>query len=114
MIAPASLHELPNALRLTVSHRTERSTFFAIGVKPELEQTPNMALLSLKKIGIGRSIVWSESAAPELQGAGEEINGEQVIVAFYRPAGNNNRIGQFALNVQKPEESILQENEEPE
>ncbi|KAI1713196.1 cysteine-rich secretory protein family domain-containing protein [Ditylenchus destructor] len=27
---------------------------------------------------------------------------EQVVVAFYRPAGNNNRPGQFALNVNKP------------
>ena len=25
-----------------------------------------------------------------------------VVVAFYRPAGNSNRSGQFALNVAKP------------
>uniref|UniRef100_A0AC34GT91 SCP domain-containing protein n=1 Tax=Panagrolaimus sp. ES5 TaxID=591445 RepID=A0AC34GT91_9BILA len=29
-------------------------------------------------------------------------NEKQIIVAFYRPAGNNNRAGQFAANVQKP------------
>ncbi|EGT59466.1 hypothetical protein CAEBREN_05075 [Caenorhabditis brenneri] len=28
--------------------------------------------------------------------------GDKVIVAFYRPAGNNNRSGQFAANVLKP------------
>ncbi|CAI5454310.1 unnamed protein product [Caenorhabditis angaria] len=28
--------------------------------------------------------------------------GDKIIVAFYRPAGNNNRAGQFAINVQKP------------
>uniref|UniRef100_A0A8R1HP53 SCP domain-containing protein n=1 Tax=Caenorhabditis japonica TaxID=281687 RepID=A0A8R1HP53_CAEJA len=29
-------------------------------------------------------------------------DGDKVIVAFYRPAGNNNRSGQFAANVLKP------------
>ncbi|CAB3399870.1 unnamed protein product [Caenorhabditis bovis] len=29
-------------------------------------------------------------------------DGDKVIVAFYRAAGNNNRAGQFALNVLKP------------
>ncbi|VDK44129.1 unnamed protein product [Anisakis simplex] len=28
--------------------------------------------------------------------------GEQIVVVFYRPAGNNNRAGQFATNVLKP------------
>ncbi|PAV56589.1 hypothetical protein WR25_21494 [Diploscapter pachys] len=31
--------------------------------------------------------------------------GDQVVVAFYRPAGNSNRAGQFAVNVKKPEKT---------
>ncbi|KAK0396878.1 hypothetical protein QR680_001896 [Steinernema hermaphroditum] len=32
------------------------------------------------------------------------LKNHQVIVAFYRPAGNNNRSGQFLANVTKPKE----------
>lgn len=32
----------------------------------------------------------------------DSLNDHQVVVAFYRPSGNNNRAGQFAANVNQP------------
>lgn len=61
------------------------------------------------QIGIGRIIVPSKYcqngalklAKPHQNGTVIEED-KQIIVAFYRPAGNSNRAGQFASNVQKP------------
>uniref|UniRef100_A0A914YJ40 SCP domain-containing protein n=1 Tax=Panagrolaimus superbus TaxID=310955 RepID=A0A914YJ40_9BILA len=66
---------------------------------------------STKEIGVGRKIVTSSDC---INGCGFKVsskhsqnnhnpsNEKQIIVAFYRPSGNNNRAGQFAANVQKP------------
>jgi len=35
----------------------------------------------------------------------DSLNYHQVVVAFYRPSGNNNRAGQFASNVNPPQNS---------
>ncbi|KAI6177021.1 SCP-like protein [Aphelenchoides bicaudatus] len=35
----------------------------------------------------------------------DSLNNHQVVVAFYRPAGNSNRAGQFEANVNKPIET---------
>ncbi|VDN52803.1 unnamed protein product [Dracunculus medinensis] len=52
-----------------------------------------------EEIGIGRAKI---EANLNDRPTDDETNFEQVIVAFYRPAGNNNRNGQFAANIQKP------------
>jgi hypothetical protein len=64
---------------------------------------------STKEIGVGRKIVTSNdyinSSGFKLSKHPQSLNPsnkKQIIVAFYRPAGNNNRAGQFAANVQKP------------
>uniref|UniRef100_A0AC34RIY1 SCP domain-containing protein n=1 Tax=Panagrolaimus sp. JU765 TaxID=591449 RepID=A0AC34RIY1_9BILA len=64
---------------------------------------------STKEIGVGRKIMpAAECENGSLKLAKPQQNGttigedKQIVVAFYRPAGNSNRAGQFALNVQKP------------
>ncbi|VDN01979.1 unnamed protein product [Thelazia callipaeda] len=66
----------------------------------EMKKYPCLQNAIVNQIGIGRSIVWNEAS----QNMDDSVKGkrEQVIVAFYSPAGNNNRFGQFASNVQKP------------
>ncbi|CAJ0610475.1 unnamed protein product [Cylicocyclus nassatus] len=59
-----------------------------------------------EEVGIGRAFVEPDienynSKTPRSSGK-LATPGDQVIVAFYRPAGNNNRAGQFAVNVLKP------------
>ncbi|KHJ98520.1 SCP-like protein [Oesophagostomum dentatum] len=58
------------------------------------------------RVGIGRAFVDSDpenSNSKNTRSSGKlAAPGDQVIVAFYRPAGNNNRAGQFAVNVLKP------------
>uniref|UniRef100_A0A1I7WXJ0 SCP domain-containing protein n=1 Tax=Heterorhabditis bacteriophora TaxID=37862 RepID=A0A1I7WXJ0_HETBA len=60
-----------------------------------------------EEVGIGRAFVEAEALeirgqkTPRRNSKPAEV-GDQVIVAFYRPAGNNNRAGQFAVNVLKP------------
>ncbi|CAD6188663.1 unnamed protein product [Caenorhabditis auriculariae] len=60
-------------------------------------------------IGIGRAVVGAsdsdgdsslENSTPDSRKLAAD--GDQVVVAFYRPSGNNNRAGQFAVNVLKP------------
>lgn len=66
------------------------------------------------QIGIGRKIVASsecqngcEVKVPKHSQNHNPSNEKQIIVAFYRPAGNNNRAGQFAANVQKPINGLI-------
>ncbi|VDO62570.1 unnamed protein product [Haemonchus placei] len=49
-------------------------------------------------------VIWKETEEVGIGRASGKLAspGDQVIVAFYRPAGNNNRAGQFAGNVLKP------------
>lgn len=56
-----------------------------------------------EEIGVGRAFILPDTT----DGNGDMTThagnlSEQVVVAFYRPAGNNNRVGQFAANVHKP------------
>ncbi|KJH41832.1 SCP-like protein, partial [Dictyocaulus viviparus] len=59
-----------------------------------------------EEIGIGRAFVQSDVKENQdgktLRAGKLAYPGDQVIVAFYSPAGNNNRAGQFAGNVLKP------------
>jgi len=64
---------------------------------------------STKEIGIGRKILpAAECDNGSLKLAKPQQNGivinedKQIVVAFYRPAGNSNRPGLFAANVRKP------------
>lgn len=65
------------------------------------------------KVGVGRAIVQpiiepsnrrlsNKNCHSTANSTTPTATEEQVVVAFYRPAGNNNRAGQFALNVSKP------------
>ncbi|VDM39415.1 unnamed protein product [Toxocara canis] len=56
-----------------------------------------------EEIGVGRAFVVPETTNGDVDMTthGENLS-EQVVVAFYRPAGNNNRMGQFTANVHKP------------
>ena len=55
------------------------------------------------KIGVSRArftgVQRGTKKSEQLQQAEDELI---VVVAFYKPAGNSNRSGQFALNVSKP------------
>ncbi|KAJ1367313.1 hypothetical protein KIN20_028206 [Parelaphostrongylus tenuis] len=60
-----------------------------------------------EEIGIGRAFVEPDvvenlNRKSSLRSGKLACPGDQVIVAFYSPAGNNNRAGQFAGNVLKP------------
>ncbi|CAK5036934.1 unnamed protein product [Meloidogyne enterolobii] len=64
---------------------------------------------STKEIGVSR-VKLQLSFVENQQNTNKEDNSEilkrnsksVIVVAFYRPAGNSNRSGQFALNVSKP------------
>ncbi|KAI6240884.1 SCP domain-containing protein [Aphelenchoides fujianensis] len=57
-----------------------------------------------KEVGVGCApVVPSQTRNPKTgQLVNDSLNDHQVVVAFYRPSGNNNRAGQFALNVVPP------------
>ncbi|KAE9554846.1 hypothetical protein FO519_001961 [Halicephalobus sp. NKZ332] len=64
---------------------------------------------STKEIGIGRKMLpAADCENGSLKLAKPQQNGivisedKQIVVAFYRPAGNSNRPGLFAANVRKP------------
>uniref|UniRef100_A0A914H402 SCP domain-containing protein n=1 Tax=Globodera rostochiensis TaxID=31243 RepID=A0A914H402_GLORO len=61
---------------------------------------------STKEIGVSRSTMRSfpQPTEREKKIANGNLNAVKnvVVVAFYRPAGNSNRSGQFVLNVSKP------------
>uniref|UniRef100_A0A914MSW9 SCP domain-containing protein n=1 Tax=Meloidogyne incognita TaxID=6306 RepID=A0A914MSW9_MELIC len=63
---------------------------------------------STKEIGVSR-VKLQLSSVENQQNTNKEDNSQiikrnksVIVVAFYRPAGNSNRSGQFALNVSKP------------
>uniref|UniRef100_A0A914MPU6 SCP domain-containing protein n=1 Tax=Meloidogyne incognita TaxID=6306 RepID=A0A914MPU6_MELIC len=63
---------------------------------------------STREIGVSRvklQLSFVENQQNTNKGDNSEIikrNKSVIVVAFYRPAGNSNRSGQFALNVSKP------------
>ncbi|KAL3078926.1 hypothetical protein niasHS_014708 [Heterodera schachtii] len=62
---------------------------------------------STREVGVGRSTMRSfpqqmEKDEKITNGHSEEALKKVVVIAFYRPAGNSNRSGQFELNVPKP------------
>uniref|UniRef100_A0A914E972 SCP domain-containing protein n=1 Tax=Acrobeloides nanus TaxID=290746 RepID=A0A914E972_9BILA len=64
---------------------------------------------STKEIGIGCAKIPSQSSSAQddvgsLKSNSDEWENQMVVVAFYRPAGNNNRAGQFAVNVPRPKQ----------
>ncbi|KAL7074725.1 hypothetical protein ACQ4LE_005930 [Meloidogyne hapla] len=72
---------------------------------------------STKEIGVSRVKVhfsFVENQITQQQNTNKEDNSDitktnksVIVVAFYRPAGNSNRSGQFALNVSKPLTEIV-------
>jgi len=57
-----------------------------------------------KEVGVGCAVVEPVQRRHVKSGqlVDDTLNDHQVVVAFYRPSGNNNRAGQFALNVNPP------------
>jgi len=65
-----------------------------------------------KEIGVGRARVSKQNRKTLLTGGESEVKPiEQfVVVCFYQPSGNNNRPGQYHINVGKrnpPENEIV-------
>uniref|UniRef100_A0A7E4VPY2 SCP domain-containing protein n=1 Tax=Panagrellus redivivus TaxID=6233 RepID=A0A7E4VPY2_PANRE len=87
------------------------------GWQPGTNYFTQIVWRATKEIGVGRKVVSSAEYENTLKpatkppSAEHQTNGglrprpdepKQIVVAFYRPAGNNNRAGQFAMNVLKP------------
>ncbi|CAD5221408.1 unnamed protein product [Bursaphelenchus xylophilus] len=66
-----------------------------------------------KEIGIGTStlppVFHKNSKTGEV--LADSLNDYQVVVAFFRPSGNNNHAGEFALNVVPPLQNELKNNQ---